>query len=200
MNSRKYLEQLFISKVRIKALRYFFQNQNEEIHLRGAVRELDEEINAVRRELARMEKIGLVRAEHKGNRKYFVLNKGFVFYSELLGIVHKSFGLGSEIVNSRKQLGEITFAVLTQGFTRGMPVGKHKVDLVVVGENINLPDIKAMVEREEKRLGRDIYYAVLTHSDFDLRQKRRDLFVTELFMQDLVVLIGDKAEFLQGLH
>jgi len=61
-------------------------------------------------------------------------------------------------------------------------------------------EVKALVEKEEKRIGRDIYYAALTHSDFDARQKRRDLFITELFMQDLVVLIGDKAQFLQGLH
>jgi DNA-binding transcriptional ArsR family regulator len=197
---RKYLEQLFISKVRIKALKYFFTNQKTEIHLRAAVRELNEEINAVRRELARMEKIGLLNVERRGNRKYFKLNTEFVFFYELLAVVYKSFGMGSEIISGHKNLGEITFAVLTQGFTRGIPVGKHKVDLVIVGENINLTEIKAMVEREEKRLGRDIFYAVLTHSDFDVRQKRRDLFVTELFMQDLVVLLGDKAQFLQGLH
>lgn len=197
---RKYLEQLFISKVRIKAIRYFLTNQSAQIHLRAAVRELNEEINAVRRELSRMEKIGLLHVERRGNRKYFFLNSDFIFFYELLGLVYKSFGLGADILSSQKNLGQITFAVLTQGFTRNLPVGKHKVDLVIVGEHMNLAEVKALVEKEEKRIGRDIFYAVLTHSDFESRQKRRDLFVTELFMQDLVVLIGDKAQFLQGMH
>jgi hypothetical protein len=92
-NPKKYLEQLFISKVRVKALRYFFMHQQEVIHLRGAVRELDEEINAVRRELERMESIDLLITERKGNRKYFRLNQDFTFYDELLGVVFKSFAL-----------------------------------------------------------------------------------------------------------
>lgn len=197
---RKFLEQLFISKVRIKAIKYFLTNPTAQIHLRAAVRELNEEINAVRRELSRMEKIGLLNVERRGNRKYFFLNPDFIFFYELLGLVYKSFGIGSDIISQQKNLGNITFAVITQGLTRNLPVGKHKVDLVIVGEDVNLPEVKQLVEKEEKRIGRDIFYAVLTHSDFDARQKRRDLFITELFMQDLVVLVGDKAQFLQGLH
>lgn len=194
MSTRKYLDQLFISKVRIKALRYFFSNQRKPIHLRGAVRELNEEINAVRRELSRMEKIDLLISERKGNRKYFVLNNDFPFFDELLGITVKSFGMGSEIIDNVKALGDIKFAALTQGFTKGLPIGKHQVDLVIVGD-VNLPELKSIVEKEEKKLGRDIFYAVLSAADFDTRKKRKDQFVQELFMQDVVVLIGNRTHF-----
>ena len=45
------------------------------IHLRGAVREFNEEINAVRRELNRLEEAKILLTEKRGNRKYFVLNQ-----------------------------------------------------------------------------------------------------------------------------
>jgi DNA-binding transcriptional ArsR family regulator len=94
MNSReKSLELLFVSKVRIKALKYFLLNPTTQIHLRAAVRQFDEEINAVRRELMRFEKMGLLKVESKGNKKYFKLNLDHPFINELLGIVHKSSGL-----------------------------------------------------------------------------------------------------------
>ncbi len=193
-NPRKYLDQLFISKVRIKAMKYFFQNPDRSIHLRGAVREFNEEINAVRRELTRMEEIKLVIAEKRGNRKNFRLNKEFVFFPELLGIVHKTFGLGGEIVTMQKKLGEIDFALLTQKFVYGQAYGTHKVDLVVVGE-VDLKQLAGLIEAEEHKLQREIHYTVLSRSDFELRRRRRDSFVVELMVQETLMLIGGKRDF-----
>ena len=49
------LKNLFISKVRISILTVFLSNINTPYHVRGLVRMLDEEINAVRRELINLE-------------------------------------------------------------------------------------------------------------------------------------------------
>lgn len=196
-NPRKYLDQLFISKVRIKALKFFFLSMNEPIHLRAAVRELNEEINAVRRELARMEEIKLLTSEVRGNRKYFTLNKDFIFFSELLGMVHKSFGLGGELVANSKKLGDIKFAVVTQGLTQGMPIGTHKLDLVIVGDDMDMEALHEIVSREERKLQRDLYYTVLSSADFVARQRRKDPLVLELYHQDKILVIGSPLEFYQ---
>ncbi len=193
-NPRKYLDQLFISKVRIKAIKHFFMNPSEPIHLRGAVRELNEEINAVRRELARMESIHLLSAEQRGNRKYFALNTDFVFFDELLGLVFKTFGLGGEIISNAKKLGEIKYAILTQSFTQSKPFGSHKVDLVIVGQ-VDLKALDEIVAKEEKRLEREIHYSVLSASDFETRRHRRDTFVLDLMLQNRTMLIGNSVDF-----
>jgi hypothetical protein len=52
---------IITSKVRIKILELFFSNIREIYHVRGIVREITEEINAVRRELAKLEKDGVLR-------------------------------------------------------------------------------------------------------------------------------------------
>lgn len=97
-NLTKSLDALFISKVRIKSLKYFIFHPDVPIHLRAAVRELKEEINAVRRELNRLDEIGLLTSEVRGNRKYFSLNFKHPLLEELTGIFHKAFGLGGEII------------------------------------------------------------------------------------------------------
>lgn len=196
MNVSKYLEQLFISKVRIKTLKYFFLN-GEAIHLRAAVRELDEEINAVRRELSRMEAIKLLLAEHRGNRKYFRVNTDFLFYDELVSITNKSFGLGGEIIKNAKRIGEMKYALLTQGFTKNRPVGAHAMDLVIVGNDVNMMELDTYVTKEEQKLKRHINYTVLSERDYELRKRRKDAFIIELIHQDCVMLIGSKEEFIR---
>jgi DNA-binding transcriptional ArsR family regulator len=194
-NAKKTLEYLFVSKVRIKSLRYFFFNPDVPIHLRAAVRELNEEINAVRRELTRLEEIKLLKSEKRGNRKYFSLNYNNPFFNEFMSIIHKTFGLGGAIITNAKKMGEIDYAILTSSFTRGIRMGVHDVDLVVIGQ-IDLGFLSDLVEKTEKKIGREINYTVLKRSEFELRKKRRDSFVMELVLSSKIVLIGREEDLI----
>jgi hypothetical protein len=194
---KEIIKHLFISKVRIKALKYFFFHPDTPIHLRGAVRELGEEINAVRRELTRLERIKLLNTEKRGNRKYFYLDKNFPFYAELLSVFHKSYGLGGELVRNQAKLGDVRFALLTNAFTRGVRSGVHNIDLVLIGQ-VNLTELGPIVERAEKQIGKEINYTVLKNSEFQLQKKRRDAFITELMFGSKIMLLGDEEEFLSA--
>ena len=57
------LKKLFISKVRISILEVFLSNLDAAHHVRELVRILDEEINAVRRELMNLESAGLLKSK-----------------------------------------------------------------------------------------------------------------------------------------
>lgn len=195
MNTRKSLDYLLISKVRIKALKHFFFNPDTPIHLRGAVRQFKEEINAVRRELNRLEEINLLNTEKRGNRKYYKLNKSHPFYDSLLVLIHKTFGLGGDIVKSSKKLGDIQFALLTSSYTKGIALEPHDVDLVIVGE-VDLDLLSELVGVAENRLGKEVNYTVLSAEDFDLRKKRRDAFVSQLMFGDHLLLMGSRSEFI----
>ncbi|MEI7579214.1 MAG: hypothetical protein WCJ58_04205 [bacterium] len=191
-NVFKSLDALFISKVRIKALKYFVLNPEVPIHLRGAVREFDEEINAVRRELSRLEEIGFLTSEPRGNKKYFALNSRHIFLDELTSIIHKSFGLGGAIVKNASKIGEVKFAVLTENYIRNLAQA-NKVDLIVVGE-VNLDSLAAIVAEVEKNLNREVHYAVLKAAEFLLRKKRRDVFIMDFLMSNKTFLIGHSED------
>jgi DNA-binding transcriptional ArsR family regulator len=197
MNSReKSLELLFVSKVRIKALKYFLLNPTTQIHLRAAVRQFDEEINAVRRELMRFEKMGLLKVESKGNKKYFKLNLDHPFINELLGIVHKSSGLGEEIIKNAKDLGNIDFAVLTPSYTKSVYTSSLVIDLAIVGV-VDLNKLQSIIRKYEDKMGKEIHFTVLSPSEFQIRKRRKDDFIVNLVQQDLIMLIGKHEELIR---
>ncbi len=192
----KSLEFLFVSKVRIKALKYFLLNPAMSLHLRGVVRELKEEINAVRRETMRLEEIGIIQSENKGNRKYFKLNLEHPFTDELLAIFHKTYGLGAEIVANSKKLGVIDWAILTPAFTRGVYYGDQVIDLAIIG-SVDMNLLSSIISKYEGATGQEIHYTVLKPSEFQLRKRRKDDFIMNLMLQDTVMLIGKHEELLR---
>lgn len=192
-NLTKSLSSLFISKVRIKAIKYFIFNQDTPIHLRGAVRELKEEINAVRRELSRLEAINFISSETRGNRKYFALNPDYPLLDELMGIFHKTFGLGGSIISSKNKLGDVKFAIITNSYMKNQKADTGQVDMIMIGD-VDLDVLGKLVEEAEKKLGKEIHYTVLKENEFILRKKRRDAFVMDIMIKGKIVLIGNSEE------
>ncbi len=187
---------LLISKVRVKVLELFLGNPGQIYHVRDIVRRVSEEINAVRRELSRLEKTGLLASEWRANRRYYFVKKDFIFYQELLSIVNKSVGLGGTIIKNKAKLGKIKYAMLSGSFVRGKPYTQNEVDLFVVG-SIVLPELGAIVREEEARRSREINFTPMTEEEFAFRKNRRDPFVMGVLSKPRVMLIGDEDEMVK---
>src|SRR5579884_307483 len=112
------MEELIVSKVRVKLLQLFFTSQENLLHVREIVRRVDEEINAVRRELSRMEKYGMVSSEWRANRRLYRFRKDYKFYPELLALVTKTTGLGGAIIKASPRLGRIKYAMMATRFVK----------------------------------------------------------------------------------
>jgi len=185
----KTLEHLFISKVRLKVLNHFLLTADTNIHLRGLVRELKEEINAVRRELIRLEEFKIVIPEHKGNRKYYTLNRDHYFIPEFMSLFHKSYGLGADIINNKAKLGEVSYAFLTPYYSQGFIYGQNTIDLVIIGK-VELMQLEKIIAKYQKEKKRELHYTVLSLSEFQTRRRRLDTFILDLIVQDNIMLIG----------
>lgn len=192
------MEELFISRVRVKILQLFVSSPNQLLHVREIVRRVDEEINAVRRELARMEKYGLVSSEWRANRRLYRFRKDYLFYKEILGLVAKTTGLGGNIIKNRLKLGKIKFAFLSTRFLQGGQAGSEDVDLLVVGQ-IVLPELQALVADEQARRELEINYSPMPEEEFLFRVRRRDPFILRVLIQPKVMLIGDEQQLLDGV-
>jgi hypothetical protein len=186
---------LITSKSRITLLNVFLSSPNDMIHVRELVRRTNDEINAVRRELAFLEKKGILTREPRANRVYYYLNKNYPFYYDLLRLGSKSVGLGAEILKNRVKLGKIKYAMFSGRFLRKMKEAPDEVDLLIVG-NIVLPELALLVREEEKRLNTEINYTVMTEEEFSFRRKKRDPFIISILAGSRVVLIGDEETML----
>jgi hypothetical protein len=192
----KSLEALFISKVRIKLLELFLSNPGAFVYVRELVRLVDEEVNAVRRELNRMQKIGLLRSEERANRLYYQLRTDFMFYPELLRMFAKTTDLGGDIVSHQKELGAIKHAVLSAALIKGRVARSHEVDLLIIGR-VNTPVLADFVKKSQQHHGHEINYTVMTEEEFRFRKKRRDPFVLGFLQQTWINLIGDEEELVK---
>lgn len=188
------LEDIITSKVRVKILELFFSNLTEMYHVRGIVREISEEINAVRRELEKMETSGILKKEPRGNRVYYFIRTDYPMFGDLLSIVAKSTGLGKSILDSKSKLGKINFVMFSGKFARTKSrKNEGEVDVLIVGEVV-LPELAAIVRQYESKLGREINYTVMTREELDYRKKRRDPFLQGIFLGSRVMIIGDEEE------
>jgi len=187
---------LLISRVRVRLLEIFLTNPAEMYHVRELVRRTGEEINAVRRELAHLEKAGLLKKEPRGNRLYYWPRKDYAFYSELCSIVAKTTGIGQDFLRDRTKLGKISFVCFSEKFIKRIPREKDEVDILVVGEVV-LPELASVVRAEESKRGAEINYTVMTSEEFDFRKKRRDPFLLGILGGAKVMIIGEEINLVK---
>lgn len=192
------LEELFISRVRVKILQLFLSSEDSLFHVREIVRRVSEEINAVRRELSRMEKYGMVSSEWRANRRLYRFRKDYIYYKELLSLVAKTTGLGGNLIKNRQKLGKIKFAFISTKFLKGNSATSEDVDVLVVG-NIVLPELQAIISDEQAKRETEINYSFMDEAEFKFRVKRRDPFILRVITQPKVMLLGDEDELLSGL-
>lgn len=189
------LEDLFISKVRVGLLALFLGEPNRQLHIREITRQLKTQINAVRRELKNLNRIGLLKKEPRGNRIYFEVKKTFPLYEELSAMIFKEFGFGRQILTNLEKLGHIHWAFVAKDFFKGEPPKPGSVDLFIVG-NINRTVLEPLLAEEEKKRGREINYSVLDDSEFKMRQKGNDPFLISVLQEPRITLTGDEDKYL----
>ncbi len=193
------LEELFVSRVRVKILQLFLNSPQESLyHVREIVRRVTEEINAVRRELARMEKFGMVTSEWRANRRLYRFRKDYIFYRELLSLVAKTTGLGGNLVKSKGKLGKIKFAFISTRFLKGDLSNTEDVNLLIVG-SIVLPELQSIIADEQAKREQEINYSFMDEAEFKFRVKRRDPFILKVLLQPKIMLAGDEDEMLEGI-
>src|SRR3989344_4570243 len=159
------LKELFVSEVRVKILKLMLPRPNNQFHVRGLVRAVKTEINAVRRELLRLTNLGLLRKRQSGNRLYYTVSTTSTYYPELLSLVAKEEGIGAELIKHIKELGDVKFAVLSRAFLLGRVSTVLDVDLFIVG-SARVDVLDKLVKDEQQRSHRELNYTVMPEEEF----------------------------------
>lgn len=188
------LSDFMISRVRVKLYQIFFHNPKEMYYVRELTRLTSEEINAVRRELNRMDKAGIIKKEKRGNRLYYYLSTNYDFFEDILSLVAKTTGIGQSLRTNRQKLGKIKFAMLSGKYVRRLDRDEAEVDLLIVGDVV-MPELNLIIRDEESKINTEINYTVMTAEEFQFRKNRRDPFLLQILSSSRVMIIGDQ----QGL-
>jgi hypothetical protein len=190
------LENIIPSKTRRKILELFFQKPNENFYLRRVVRELNEEVNAVKRELDILAEEKLLLKEKRLNKVFYTLNKNYLFYDEFLRIFTKSAPILQMIYKNLSRLGKIKYIAVSSRFAKRLPIKEEEIYFLYVGV-IVLKELEILMKKAEEIFQTPINYTVMTEEEFVFRKKNNDPFIWRFLKQPKIMLVGDEESLMR---
>ncbi len=199
------LEHLFGSKTRVKLLRLFLRNPDEPIFVRELTRRVETQINAVRRELLNLVKLGLVTEaaveepattptgkKRPGlKRKYYQLNKQFPLLNELSSLILKAQVLLDRRLDKEiAALGDVRYLAFMGAFIQGTGGTSNgpAIDLFLVGK-IDMVGFKTLMTEVEGVFGSELNFSILAPDEFRYRKELGDRFLHSILDAPKKVLI-----------
>ena len=153
------LESLITSKTRIKLLLKFFLNSSTKAYLRGLEAEFGESTNAIRIELNRFEKAGLLTSHPEGNRKFFTANTAHPLFPDIQSLMMKHLGISQIIDQVIEHLGEVQKVYLTGSFARGQE--SPDIEILLVGGAIDTQYLENIIAKAGKLIHKNIIYHLM---------------------------------------
>lgn len=183
------LEQLFGSKTRVKVLKTLYREPEKPFFVRELGRAIGAQINAVRREIEVLVKMGLVEEVENLEadtsksgatlRKYYQLNPQCIIYNELQALLLKGQVMGEQefIETLKKKSGTVLLLALTGVFTGDT---EAPTDLLIVGD-LKPCTIAKVITEYEKTFGFPIRFTTMTEKEFAERRYVMDKFLFSIF-------------------
>lgn len=184
------LENLITSKTKRKLLSLFLLNPEREFYLREIARLTGEQPNAVIGELKKLDKLGLIKAERRGNSVFYKADKMSPIYDELKRIVLKTDGLGEELAKFIRKTHGVEFAFVYGSTARGDERANSDIDLMVIGD-VNPDELLEQVGKAEKSLMRELNYTIYPRKELTRNESG---FIDEVLRDEKIMLVGDERE------
>lgn len=140
-------------------------NPSEAAYLRGLEKEFNDSTNAIRIELNRFEKAGILNSSKKGNKKMYHVNTSFPLFDELQSLAMKHFGVDRILDDVIHKLGDLKAVYLTGTLAEGHE--SQIIDLVIIADSINRSFLARLLEKAEKTINRKIRTMILSTNEID---------------------------------
>ena len=169
------IDALFGSKTRVKLLGLFMNNPHRSFYVREITRNINEQINSVRRELANLVRIGIITDRSVDNRLYYQADTKFRYFASLKDMFANDQAVVSEVVFSGVMVYE----------------SDSKIDLVVAGNQLDETKVKSLIKVLERETGSSLNYTIMSLDDLDYRLSIRDKFVLNVLESKHITVLDD---------
>lgn len=189
------IDSLFGSKTRVKLLYLFLNNLEKSFYVREITRMIDEQINSVRRELANMVSVGIVKQDAIDNKLYYSVNEDYPYVKPLMVIFSDKNNDDKKPASASWEDSIKRIRGLKIAITAGkLDIGSiASVDLLLVGDNMSALAIKNLIKRIEKAKKSEINYAIMTYDDFYYRMSVKDRFIMDMIRNKHSVLLDTEG-------
>jgi len=188
------IEKVFGSRTRVKVIALFTTGISRPYFVREIARTIDERLNAVRRELQILEKIGMLNTYDEKRKKYYTLDTEFSLVDELTSIMQKAGPpVDDGLFKNIEHLGEISYACATGIFTGATD---SPTDLFIIGD-VNERKLETFAKQVESKIGHEITYTPITENEYKYRRNFNDIFLRQIFSAPYKIIINKLKPSLQ---
>ena len=193
--STKSLAKALFPLTRLSVLRELILSNEKSIHLRELARRTGLDARGVQREVRNLLDVGIILGERSGNQKLFRINEKCPIYPEIKMLIIKTVGIGDEIRKALEPMRKkIKLALIYGSIAKGIEDSQSDIDLMIVGD-VKLEGLFEALSDVHNKLRRVTNPHTISVSEFKNRLKDNEDFISRIWRDRKIILIGDEDEF-----
>lgn len=188
------LADALFSATQQRVLGVLFGQPDRSFYARELIALVEGGSGAIQRELARLERSGLITATRRGSQKHYQANPDTPIFDELCGIAVKTSGLAEPL---RRALAphapSIKAAFVYGSIARRTDTARSDIDLMIVSDTLDFAAAVQATYETEQRLGRPVNPTIFKTQEFARRRKEGG-FVKRVLEQPKLWIIGGEHD------
>jgi predicted nucleotidyltransferase len=181
------------SELRRKLLAYFYANRSARVYVRQLASALDVDSTNLSRELARLEREGLLHSEIEGKQRYYGINQQYPYLKAVLSLLQGTVGIVPTLKSVLHHVPGIDKAYLYGSFAKNEADASSDIDLLIIGQP-DANDLVKEISRLEKSINREVSYTVLKSQELKRKLAAHDPFLTDVWQGKRIELIGNEQD------
>lgn len=183
------------SKAQQHILGLLYSQPDKDFYTNEIIRLSKSGTGAVQRELTKLTAAGLVTIKQVGNQKHYQANRATPLFSELRGLVVKTFGLADIVRDAIHPVAkQIHIAFIYGSIAKQEDTATSDIDLMIISDTLSYAELFKLLEETEIQLGRKINPSFYSRSEWAKKHKGSNHFITSLTKQPKIFLIGTEDE------
>jgi predicted nucleotidyltransferase len=189
------LADALFSKTKQRVLGVLFGNPGRSFYVSEILSRARGGTGTVLRELARLEKSGLVNTRRVGNQRHYQANAASPLFEELRSIVDKTVGLAGPLGAALRPLaGRINAAFVFGSVAKKSDTARSDIDLLILSDHLTYGDVYSALESAGAALGRQVNPTIYSTKDFRKRRADRNPFLMKILGLPKLWVIGTEDE------
>lgn len=179
------------TKTQQRVLSLLYGKPDKSFYTNEIVRWADMGRGTVKRELERLVSAGLLVVSWEGNQLHYQANPKNPIYTELVGIVRKTFGVADVLAEALAPIkDDIDIAFVYGSIAKGADTAKSDIDLFVASDTISYTELFERLKTTEETLGRIVNPTVYDIQQIRKRLKEKNAFLTRIMDQPKIWVKG----------
>ncbi len=185
------LADALFTRTQQRVLGVLFGRPDRSFYASELIRDAGTGSGAAQRELARLERSGLIVARRIGHQKHYQANAASPLYAELRNIVLKTVGLAEPLREALKPLVSAIRAAFVYGsVASATDQAASDIDLMIISDTLTYGEVFGALERVTRSVGRRVNPTVYTTAEFSKRARTENAFVTRVREQPKLWVVG----------